>query len=494
MSAVRRNIVSLFLAQGATWMVSVVLLVIAPNEFGGEAFGQFSFAFAYVAFFEMMGSLGTTEYLTKMVAREPHRAGSYVANALRIKLVGGIVLTTAALLVGWLVGFSATTLELVAAFATGMVFNLLTGALMGGLQGLQLMGRAAVWGVVRTYVGAALGLLVIYTDGSLTLYAFVVSVVSIIPLLGTLFQMRSNLRQAWKADRRIQIETIRGGMPYFVLAVLLTLYGSADIPMLAAFAGSDTVGWYALAYRWVTVPTLVATTIATALYPALSASFQRSMTDFASQANRALFVVLFLTMPAALGLALVADDFVDLLYGDEFSSSVVLIRVLALHIPLVAIDLVIGTVALASDRQRKWIVYAAIAAAFNPLTNLAAIPLTQRWFDNGAIGAAVTTVITEMILAIGALRTCPSGVFDGATLRMITRLVGATAAMVPPLLALHAAPLVVQVAAGIGSYVLGLAMLRSLPHRELRELLDAVRVRAGAAPAVAGTTHDTAER
>ena len=72
-----------------------------------------------------------------------------------------------------------------------------------------------------------------------------------------------------------------------------------------------------------------------------------------------------------------------------------------------------------------------IAAIFNPLLNLAAIPLTVQWFDNGAIGAATITVLTEVVMMIGAIYLRPAGVLDRPTARLLVRIVAASAAMVP---------------------------------------------------------------
>ena len=42
--------------------------------------------------------------------------------------------------------------------------------------------------------------------------------------------------------------------------------------MLRPLTGSATVGWYALALKWIALPVLIAGTVLTALFPALSAS------------------------------------------------------------------------------------------------------------------------------------------------------------------------------------------------------------------------------
>ncbi len=81
----------------------------------------------------------------------------------------------------------------------------------------------------------------------------------------------------------------------------------------------------------------------------------------------------------------------------------------------------------------------------------------MRAFDNGAIGAAVITVTTELFMFVGALAIRPRGVMDRATVSYAGRCVVATVVMIPAILAVSATVLPVKVAVGVVTY--GLASL-----------------------------------
>src|SRR5262249_23045013 len=134
-------------------------------------------------------------------------------------------------------------------------------------------------------------------------------------------------------DVKLWWSTLKGGFPFFILAALLVVYGTIDIPLLQAMTGSQEVGWYALAYRWVSVPAFFAAIVATAVFPALSAEGVHVTPAFVQLANRALRLAVFVATPAAIGIALIAEPFLTLLYHGEFQQAVPLLRILALHIP-----------------------------------------------------------------------------------------------------------------------------------------------------------------
>ena len=192
--------------------------------------------------------------------------------------------------------------------------------------------------------------------------------------------------------------------------------------------------------------------------------------DFTDMANRALKLVVFVATPAAVGMALVADSFLSLLYGAEFQQAVPLIRLLALQIPILGIDIVLASVVIAADRQRQWVAVSVAAAVFNPLANLVAIPVSEQAFGNGAIGAAVVTILTEVMLLVAAVAMQPSGVLDRPTTTTLLRMVAASAAMVPVVLALGSTPLAVRIVAGVVTYGVASLALRTVSMDEVRRI------------------------
>jgi O-antigen/teichoic acid export membrane protein len=457
MNVIKRNVTWLLLSQALTAGLSVAVLLLVPRHYGDEAFGRLAFAGVYVSFFELVAMLGTGAYVAKEVARDTSTVARYVVNTLVMKVLVSAALIAAALGVAALAGFPQETVLLIAVACVSMLFNVLNSAIVGGLNGLQRMRGPALWDVARAYVGGGLGLVVLFNGGSLLAFATVYALAAAIPLIANGVSLLPQFRSHETIDLGLWRSIVIGGVPFFIWSALLVVYGTIDIPLLEAFSGSETVGWYTLAYRWVGLPAFFAASVGTAFFPALSADSVRLPYEFVRKANRALHFVALIATPAALGIALTASGFIDLLYGPEFRQVVPLMWILAAHIPIVGIDIVLGSVVVAADRQKQWVIVGVVAAIFNPLVNLAVIPLSEQWFGNGAIGAAVVTVVTELILLAGALRLRPAGVLDGATARLLGRIVVASLTMVPVLLVLRPAPLGVQIVAGIAVY--GLASL-----------------------------------
>jgi O-antigen/teichoic acid export membrane protein len=482
MNVIRRNLASLLLGQVATWAVSILLLIAAPRHFGDAAIGQVSFAIAYMSFFELVAQFGTGTFLTKVVARDTDSMARYVVNTLTMKLVLGSGLIALALGLAAALGIGHDTFLLICALCPGMLFNTLNNALTGGLYGLQRMGRPTFWDVGRAYLGGALGLAVILSGGSLLLYAFSFSVASMLPLIANLLHLWPELKGQRKIDTRVWNDVLRGGFPFFILAALVVLYGTIDVPILQAMSGSETVGWYTVAMKWVSMPVFIAASVSTAFFPALSADGRRLPAEFARKANRALHFVLVLTIPAAVGIALIADQFLALLYRGEFQQAAPLMKLLAPNIPILALDIILGSVVVAADRQRQWMLFSVLATIFNPLANIVTIPLAEEWFNNGAIASAVVSVVTEVILMVGAIYLRPEGVLDRRTVGLLGRTMVAAVPMAVVVVALGSAPLGVRIVAGMVVYGIASLVVGAVSVGELRALPWPTRRRALTVP------------
>jgi hypothetical protein len=143
--------------------------------------------------------------------------------------------------------------------------------------------------------------------------------------------------------------------------------------------------------------------------------------------------------------------------------------ILALHVPIVAMDMILGMVLVAIDRQKAWILVGVGACLLNPLLNLFMIPATIGIFDNGAIGASVATVLTELLMMVGALLLRPRGVMDRYTTGYALRATLAALLMFPVLIALGDAPVVAKVIAGIVTYAAASFVFRIVSVHQVRD-------------------------
>jgi O-antigen/teichoic acid export membrane protein len=470
--SIQRNLVWLTASQIATWSASlVVVIIMLPRHVSVGDFGTYQFAAAFVGYFALVATMGSTTYLVKTIARDATQAGPLLANALVMKLVATGLLSVVVLALAYVLGYSGRTMLLVEVACVAMVVQVLNEAVGATLQGLERINKFALWRCIQIYVGGAVGLALLLADKGIVAYALVAPLAGLIPLAANTVHMWPELRESLHIDFRVWGKLIRGGSPFLLWSAILLVYGTIDIPILKAMAGDAAVGAYALAYAWVSLPAGFSSVVTTATMPSMSANaVDQSSPEFSRITNRSISLVAFVGIPMSIGTMLVASDIFGLLhYQAGFELAVPLVQILALHIPLVGIDMVLGSALIAADRQKIWTVIAGGAALLNPLLNLIAIPIAISLFNNGAIGAAVITEATEMFMMVGALLVRPKGVMDRPTTSFALRTTVASLAMVPAVLAVSGAVLPVKIGVGVAAYALASVALGTISLSGLRQ-------------------------
>ena len=473
MSRVARNLVFLLVSQLATWTITSIVLVTVPDRLSPEGWGTFGFATTYVQFFTLAASLGTVVLLTKLVARDPSTLGELGYNALVLRIISAIVLSAAAIALAVLIGTTGDALVLVALGCVGMLFLVVNDVFVGAQAGLEVMGRAAMWSVVQTYLASVIGLVVVFQGGGVVPFGAAFFLAPVVPMIANGFKVWPWLRASRRIDLGIWRMLVTAGIPLTLLTSLNLIYGTIDIPILNGIAGETTVGWYTLAYRYVAIPIFIATAAVAAFFPSFSAHGATMSDEFSRQVNRALRLVLLVSIPAAAGIAVMAEDIVGFFHTESFQPAVPVMQLLALHIPLAAVGVILGMSLIASDRHSRYILVALGAAIISPIAAVSMINWSVDQYDNGAIGAAITTVAVEVFVMVGALALRAPGVFDRRTIVFTGRILVAGGAMALVVWVLDPG-LLVGILVGIVSYAVAVVAVRAIRVGEIRGGLQGV--------------------
>lgn len=481
-----RRIVSNFLALSAarplTWISSIGLTILLPRYLGDVNLGKINLAFAFADWCGLIASFGIAVWLAKEVAQRPAAAPNTVLNALTLSMTLGVTIGLAGGGLATVIGFDSLTRTLVYLLTAHMLLMVFMGVLVGALQGVQELRIVALVDAlmkVSQFAFIATVLLSGYGPIAVAISYVASDVIAVVWLL-------------WAVSRRVGLEgpitrrrwrtVLVGAMPFLVWETALLTYARVDIVILAIFADDAVLGWYGAAYRIISIPLFIPAVLLTVLFPVLSAAAGDDHV-FNRMCRRGVIMVALATVPMAFGLMAITGDLVDLFgYPDEFVNSIMPTVLLAASLPLVGINMILGAAVSAKDRQRRWAVAGVVAAVLNVVLNLPAIPLTQRHFDNGAIGAALVTSLTEIVLVVAGLILLPAGTLDRATYVAVAKCFAVGAVMGVVVRVSNDLPLFVTVPIGAVVYVLGVVVLRVVAPddvRAFRSLVAQRRSRAG---------------
>ena len=465
-----RGIAALMVSQGFTWIAAAVITFTVPRYLGSANLGLYSFAVALFGLTELTADLGIGTYLNRQVARTPSAAPRLVTAALASRFALGLA---AAAVLG--VSFHVFSHDPMLTLTVDVLcVNVLvdTFAMIGAtLNGLLQIKWIATAQAVNKLVVAALVVLMLrwgYGAPGVALASLAGAVVSHAINGGALLRL---MRPSLRIDLGLCRELIVGGLPFFVMAGALVVYSQIDTVLLAALTTPSTVGWYNAALRIIAIPGFVPVIVMAVTFPALAAA-ARERERFAGIAHRSIQVILLVTVPIGVGMVLLPDRLTEFFrYPADFSNSWSLIVLLALGMPLIGVDMVIGAALVASDRQWAWTRVGIAAAVLNPAINLAVIPYTAWRFGNGAVGAAAVTSATELFMLVMGVRLLPRGTLGAATLVAGLRVLATCLPMAAVAWLTRGQHILVPVVLGGAVYAASCLLVRTVTIADLREVL-----------------------
>ncbi|WP_195986698.1 flippase [Clostridium sp. D53t1_180928_C8] len=182
----------------------------------------------------------------------------------------------------------------------------------------------------------------------------------------------------------------------FIPVLAVSIYAYMSKIILGNISSMEEVTYYDYAYKIISAPLGIITALGTVMLPRMSNLYANNkMKEANSLVNKSLRFVLLIALPMCVGLIIVSEKFCVLFYGRNFIKCGYIMSILALTIPFISLGNVIRTQFLIPLKRDKIFVNSVIAGAIiNVIINYFLIP------KFGAIGAAIATVITEIVVCI----------------------------------------------------------------------------------------------
>lgn len=178
---------------------------------------------------------------------------------------------------------------------------------------------------------------------------------------------------------------------FFGMALVTSIYMILDTSMLGFLSTDEQVGYYEAAIKLNRMALTLITASAAVLLPRLSYYKEIGReNEFISLFNKALRYVIFISVPAAVGLFMLSYPLTMLLSGNNYVPSVLPMKIITPIMIMISISGTIGIQLFASIGKEKLTLLSAVAGAVMNFTlNSILIP---RY---GAAGAAIGTVMAE---------------------------------------------------------------------------------------------------
>lgn len=396
MKPLRENIISLFLLQGANYILPLLLVPYLVRVLGVANFGKIAFAQSFIQYFVIITDYGFSYSATRAAAQA---AGNDVELSMlfsavlfikiTLMLVGAVVLTFLVLTVREL---KSDWVLFVIAYLSVLSSVLFPAWLY---QGIEKARYIALYSIGAKAMSLLAVLLFVRKTGDYDLALALLTGSSVITGSLSLLALRRQvgIKVCWTGFFKLKQVAV-DGWHVFLSNAAISFYTNSNTFVVGLLTSPLIVGYYAAADKIIRAAQGMISPLSQAVYPrvaALSSESPRRAFAFVAKLLRwqgggalALSVAIYIAAPQV----------VKIILGNKFGASVELLRYMAILPFLIALSNVFGVqVMLNFGLKRKFSIIIICSAIFNIVI---LVPLT---IIGGARGAAISVVVTEMLVA-----------------------------------------------------------------------------------------------
>lgn len=386
--------------------VTIFVTIIVTRNYGRVGFGEFNLMQSFPALFFILADFGLNAIATRELSKDFKNAGDYLGNIILIRLVMSLLLFAFAFFVLRLFPYNQ---DLLFGIYLGM-FLLITQALYSSTN--------IIFQVKLRYDLSTIGLVA----GSLTIlvlaflfsyYKLPISIVNfsyviggIVTFLINLYFLRHfDLNISFKPDKTLWNYLLLQSWPIGLTFVFSQINFKADSIMISVFdlpksiglSNTESVAVYGLPYKIFEVLLVVPTFFMNSMYPIYVRHFQESKKKLLWTFRSSIFVLSLLAFTASVFTIVLSPLVINILGGEQFSQSVIVLRLLALGLVIFYISQPVSWLLVTLGRQQYLPLIYLIAAIFNLILNYIMIPRYSfyassiiTWLSEGLILVLLT--------------------------------------------------------------------------------------------------------
>jgi O-antigen/teichoic acid export membrane protein len=477
-----RNLSALATGQLITWTMTLLWTLVVPRALGPAGMGLIVTAWSITGILGIVLGLGTRNYLVREMVVDRQAAPRLLGTAivLRIALaplfVGAVVLYATF----FTHGHEARLVLYLAAGAT--ILTLIAEPMLAGFQAIQRMEYLAYSDVINKSAQGIFGiLLVVIGFRAVGITAGWMVVAALVLVLNTVW-LAPHLRLELRTSLAALVAMVKNSMAYWAFGLFFMVYLWIDAAMLSAMTRPEVVGWYGVPTKLFQSLMFLPVVVSTAWLPKLVEAFGEGPHRLREAARRPLELVVVLSLPICAATAIVARPLIDVLYGSRYAHSVPVLVILGLCIPPMYLNIMLSQVLVAAKRQATWTWAMAGATVVNPLLNLVLITVTQHRYHNGAIGAALSLLLTELLIVTFGFVLVGREIFERSAFRRSLGAAIAAAAMWGAAYGTSGLGIVLSFGIGLTAFVFVAAIFRVARPEDVAKIRSVISRRLGRQP------------
>ncbi|MBD3203554.1 oligosaccharide flippase family protein [Candidatus Woesearchaeota archaeon] len=406
MSTIRRiakNTGFVFFGNNALKILSIILIFLIARYLGDAEYGKLSFVLSFTGLFFILTDLGTRILVVREIAQDKKKSPKVVSTILTLKAMTSFFVFFLILLAAFLLNYEKELILGIGIAAIGMIFDSFSTTLNSIFQAYERMEFPTITKIAKILIRFLITVpLLLSGIDFISVLAIFVFVQFLNLLFSLIFCFKLFVKPIFVFDRDYMMSLVKRSFPFLLSGIFVTVYFRIDVTLMSKLAPtalpgiySETtreavIGWYSSAYNILDGMISIAGALSAAMLPVAISYYKTSKKNLIRLYRLSVRYLTYLSIPAAVGIYILAEKIIILIYGYEYVNAVFALRILIWTIIPLYVNYVLGAMTIAMHKEKQTVYVLFGNCLVNLGLNIVLIPKLSL------VGAALATVLTEI--------------------------------------------------------------------------------------------------
>lgn len=375
-------------------VISLIVSILTARFLGPSNYGKISYIASFCSFFTSLCTLGINSIIVKELIDHKDRQGEVLGSTLAMRMVSTILSMCANCFLIYLLNPDDKLMHLLAFIQSFYLFFSVFDSLNYWFQSRLESKVTAIIATVGYGVMAIYRVILLLTEKSVVWFAAATSldtaVIAILLIICYFKTGGQKFTYSWIMCKQL----LSKSKHYILSGLMVSLYAQMDKTMINEMIDATAVGYYTTASAINGMWTFVIAAIVDSSSPLLYDLYNTNKEKFRANLRNLYAAVIWICVLAALGIMLLAKPIIFILYGSAYEASIPILQVVVWSSLFSYLGVAKNIWIVCENKNKYLLLFTAMGVVGNVALNLLLIPLY------GALGAAIATVITQIITSV----------------------------------------------------------------------------------------------
>ncbi len=347
-SSILKNTTILMASSLLSKALGAVIIILLARHLGDAGFGEYSFAFAFVAVFIVISDFGLDALVIRDVSRKRELAGTYLEHIGILRLGLSAVMIIASLAAGFFMGVEQESLVIILFAGIIYAFDKMSGLNFAMFRAFEKMEYEAIsqisWRVIQLSILLAamqMGFSLLEIIMALLLASVMKTVLSFTIVL------RLGITPAREGLSTRGI--MKKSLGFAAYEIGFAIYSNIIIILLFIYFNFSEIGWFGASYKIFLMLMLIPLSFETAIFPVLSKLHSQQPEKMKVAYAKSMKFSLLVAIPCTFVIFTFSEQITSIL-GTEFDNTASLLMLMIFALPIRSLNLIMKTALWSADR------------------------------------------------------------------------------------------------------------------------------------------------